>query len=180
MTLAEKFIELADAEAEPFIAKFGRLGQVAYGWRNKVTGKLITFTTNDSNEEYQTHWTYLGCKGETSTGKLAWILWDLDVGHGNPKQKYETTEEAIAVARTIRDALNGHAEIRLSTGGTGVHVCHLLPDDSRPAADGAKIAKALTAKLNLRCDRTVLGRQVRWLWTANPNPNSFKLIEAHA
>lgn len=177
MTIAEAVDRISRKYA--WTARWFRLGEVSLGYR-KRDGKLAAWTERDTDKDFPGDYiTHVGCKGESSTGKLAWILFDLDVGHGNPEQQFSDTEAAIKEAYRIREFLNGQAEIRLSTGGNGVHVVHEMPDDSRPASDGPLLVKAIVAKLDIRCDRTVLGRQVRWLWTRKPNPNSFKLIEAH-
>jgi hypothetical protein len=120
----------------------------------------------------------LGCTGTAATGRLSWIGFDLDVGHG--RLSYSDTETALVDARRIRNALEGRAEIRLSKSGIGVHVRHLLPDAPvLPNDQGPVIAKKLAAKLNVKADPAALGRQAFWLWTRTPAPNAFKLIEEH-
>jgi len=121
----------------------------------------------------------LGCRGIDCKERLAWLFWDLDVGHGAEKDKYPDTETAITAARKLRDWLQGRCEIRLSKSGLGVHCTHLMPNDDHAGSEGAMLAKLIARKNNLRCDPTALGRQCRWLWTRNPQPNSFKLIAAH-
>ena len=120
----------------------------------------------------------LGWGGADTSGRLIWIGWDLDVGHG--KEQYESTDLALSDAFRIRDLFEGHAEIRLSKSGVGVHVRHRLPDDvNRPADDGPGIAKAVASKLAVRADRSALGRQAFWFWTQETNADSFRLIYPH-
>src|SRR3989337_2790460 len=54
----------------------------------------------------------LGCNGTDAEGRLRWIGWDLDVGHG--RASYPSNEAALDDARRIRNTLEGRAEIRLS------------------------------------------------------------------
>lgn len=120
----------------------------------------------------------LGWSGSDLSGRLLWVGWDLDVGHGG--EQYPSTDLALADAFRIRAFFEGCAEIRLSKSGRGVHVRHRLPEDvHRPADDGSGIAKAVASKLRLKADPSALGRQAFWFWTAQPGPEAFKLITQH-
>ena len=120
----------------------------------------------------------LGWGGADRFGRLNWVGWDLDVGHG--QQNYKSTDLALSDAFRIRDLCEGNAEIRLSKSGLGVHVRHRLPDDeNRLADDGPRIAKAVADKLSVRADRSALGRQAFWFWTHETNIDSFRLIHPH-
>lgn len=119
----------------------------------------------------------LGCTGVDARGRLAWVGWDLDVGHGT--RVFESTDAAIAGARRLRNALHGLAEIRFSKSGVGVHVRHLWPNDDRPGDYGPVFAKAYAKRLCLPVDPTPLGRQAFWFWSRIRPQHAFELIEPH-
>lgn len=154
-------------QMHPWAARWFRLGQIIVQTPRKV------YSTDDSEAECPNDVQALGSTSWNINKKLAWVFWDWDCGHGEDV----TQEQAIAEARTVRDYFNGACEIRLSKSGLGVHCAWQAPDESRPAEDGPKLAKAIAKKLNLRCDKAVLGRQARWLWVRDAKPNAFKLIE---
>ena len=183
---AEAFIfELC--EYAPWQAAWWRLHQIALSvpagskhmYRDKAGQLRTEWSTYNSEFNLPPDLLALGCQGVNVNRSLAWVLFDLDVGHGDAKKKYETRDEAIKAAHKIRDYYNECAEIRLSKGGSGVHVCHLQPDDTRPASDRLKLAKFVVEKLGIRACPSPLARQVRWLWTGTPRPDSFKLIAKH-
>lgn len=130
----------------------------------------------------------LGCTGVDAHGRLAWVGWDFDVGHGKPVRTadgrelapYATPAEALDDARRLRNALDGHAEIRRSKSGRGLHVRYLLPEPHPNGALGPEIARRLAVQLGLRADAGPLGRQQFWLWTRRPAPGAFELLEALA
>ncbi|MGD0088568.1 MAG: hypothetical protein ABSE73_01485 [Planctomycetota bacterium] len=145
--------------------------------RNRQGVLLSSWSTKNSLDPCPTDVELLGCTGASSTGYLSWVGWDLDVAHGHAH--YCSLQEAIGDARRLRDALHGHAEIRLSKSGIGCHVRHLLPEAPRlPASQGPVIAKMFADKLGLKADRSSLGRQAFWLWSRDPQPHGFELIEA--
>ena len=118
-----------------------------------------------------------GWTGTDGANRLAWVGWDLDL-HGNIK--YDSLDDALRDAARIRVFLHGHAEVRLSKSGLGVHVRHRLQDARvRPATDGPKIAKAVAARLSLKADPAALGRQMFWFWTKDNAPRAFELVEKH-
>jgi len=121
----------------------------------------------------------LGCGGWDEDGVLHWVGIDMDVGHGNEKQKYANQDDAIEAAYQIREFVNGAAEIRLSKSGNGVHVRIAITGvetDGRVMA--RRIALWLAATLEIKCDRTVLGRQNLWFWSKTTVQKSFALVEA--
>ena len=118
----------------------------------------------------------VGCGGWDENGTLHWVGVDFDVGHGFEDNKYDFRDDAISAALQLRDFVGGAAEIRHSKGN-GVH--------ARIAIDGVKergrelaplIAKWLADALEIRCDRSALGRQNLWFWARNVNSESFKLV----
>lgn len=120
----------------------------------------------------------LGCGGWDEQGVLHWVGIDLDVGHGNEKQAYATRDEAIEAAFSIRAFVGGAAEIRLSKSGHGVHVrVSVAGVESDGRAKARLIALWLVEQLEIKSDRSVLGRQNLWFWAANTRPQSFELIE---
>ena len=171
-TFEQAIYEIVEQERWKWCATWFRLGEIIF------EAPYDRGCVKHPDTKYLNGMINLGCRGISHTGKLAWVGFDLDVSHGREKDKYESTDAALISARKIRDYLKGHAEIRLSKSGHGVHVRHFVQTD-RPGEDGAKIAKAIVKKLDIRADPSALGRQAHWLWTANPKPNSFKLIEPH-
>jgi len=122
----------------------------------------------------------LGCSGTDCLGRLAWVGWDLDVGHG--KAPYRQTEEAIADARRLRQKLDGRAEIRRSKSGLGIHVRHMLGDPQETGLqgkDGKAKALELTTGVWIKLDATPLGRQAFWLWARKPGERGFEIVEEH-
>ena len=175
MTLAEIYLDLANSMCWSWIADWWPPGgpsslivQTAEGTRDTKSPDIVCPPNVQS----------LGWGGSDINGRLVWVAWDLDVGHG--AKQYGSTDLALADAFRIRDFLRGQAEIRLSKSGIGVHVRHRLPNGSdRPASDGPQIAKAVAQELDLKADPSALGRQAFWFWTASPAPNAFKLIWHH-
>lgn len=119
----------------------------------------------------------LGCRGDNIDGNLTFLFFDLDVGHGNEKHKYDTTDEALETAYKIREFFKGRASIRLSKSGKGVHVHHLVTGCEVPYEYGPVLAKGIANHLNIKCDHSVHGRQCCWFWERDAGPDAFKLIE---
>lgn len=119
----------------------------------------------------------VGSGGWDENGALHWVGVDLDVGHGQEKSKYQTREEAINTALQLRAFVNNAAEVRLSKSGKGVHVRVAIEGvmaDGRTMA--ARIAKWLANTLEIKSDRTVLGRQNLWFWARERGEESFQEI----
>ena len=169
MTIEDALFRIA--EKYPWTATWLRTGHVILA----VAGRAREARSVD--EQCPAGVEALGCTGTDSQGRLAWIGWDFDVGHG--KHACPSTDAAIAAARRLRNALHGRAEIRFSKSGIGIHVRHLWPNDRRPGALGQKIAKQYAEKLQIPVDLAPLGRQAVWFWARVRPPHSFELIEAH-
>lgn len=125
--------------------------------------------------------TQLGCGGWDDKGGLHHIGFDLDVGHGQAKLQYETSEEAIAAARALRKLTGGAAEIRFSKGGKGIHVrLRVAPGavNTNGRKIAARLAKWLANECNIRCDTSVLGRQNLWVWSRIIGDRGFEPIDA--
>ena len=137
--------------------------------------KFDSWEVKDASLYLPPTFTALGCSG-LNGGNETWVGWDLDVKHGGTC--YQTTQDAIQDARQIRCFLQGHAEIRLSKSGVGVHVRHKF-EAPQVAGRAARFAKAIANKLNLKADPSALGRQCMWLWVKEPTAQSFQLIEPH-
>lgn len=175
LTLQQFMVELANTLHWVWIADW---------WpTNNPTTVLVsngdkTWDAKDANAVCPNNIQGLGWNGSDTTGRLIWIGWDLDVGHG--REQYETRDHALSDAFLIRGFLKGQAEIRLSKSGEGVHVRHKLPDsENRPSTDGPFIAKTIAEKLKLKADRSALGRQTFWFWTLKTFSDSFRLIFPH-
>ena len=133
-----------------------------------------SWEVKDTTEKVPLNLSRLGCAGWDHDGKLHWIGFDLDVGHGGIR--YRDTEEALVDGRKIQ-SLFGESEIRLSTGGKGVTVKYWLPEDSGLSKNvAARIAKGISKKLGLKADPSNLGRQCFWLWAREPAPRGYELI----
>lgn len=180
VTFEEAVAKLCAHPKWSWSARWWRLGELIVATRDKA------WSVKDPAKLVPQDVTALGCTGIDQAGRLAWVFWDLDVGHGAPitlsdgeqVQPYATVEEAIADARRLRDALDGHAEIRLSKSGRGVHVrCFIDAERGLPGSAGPEIAKTLARKLKLKADRSPLGRQAAWLWARALPPRAFELIE---
>ena len=173
MTFHEAIFNICQKHIWP--AKWFRLERIIVS-----TGKDRSWQAKSYLDSCPSNVEALGCSGISGGGMLDWVGWDFDVGHG--ATAYDSTAAALVDARRLRDALHGHAEIRYSRSGSGLHVYHLLPPSTwlkLPATAGPTFAKRLAADLKLRCDPAPLGRQCFWLWERTPkNPNSFKLVEA--
>ncbi len=131
----------------------------------------------------------LGCsttieKDHPNGGELAYLLWDFDVCKGNPADAYNTPQEALDAALSLRTAL-GLGEVRVSSGGNGYALRMRLPARSRlSVANGSIIIRGINLKLNLRCDKSVVGRQVSFLWSRDLTPSTLglvphELVQAH-
>jgi hypothetical protein len=179
-TLEEFIAAICEHPRWHWAARWFRLGEVVVH-APSICNDTHTMSFRNPDARCPVDVEALGCTGRSSTGHASWFGFDLDVGHGGAKQRYATTDEAIAEARRIRDALDGRAEIRLSKSGVGVHVRSHMPEDPKmPMPEAVRVVKDIAEALALKCDRTVLGRQAFWLWCRNPNVDSFKLIEEHA
>lgn len=129
----------------------------------------------------------LGCGGWDDRGFLRHVGIDLDVGHGDAKQKYETTEAAIEAARAIRNFVGGAAEIRRSKSGVGIHVRIVIAGEivngretGKSLGRAAYAAKWIAKALDIKRDPTVLGRQNLWFWARTPGARGFELVDAAA
>jgi len=121
----------------------------------------------------------VGSGGWDETGALHWVGIDLDVGHGDEKQAYETRDDALDVAFRLREFVNNAAEIRLSKSGNGVHIRVAIAGITTNGRTLAPlIAKWLCRTLDVRCDQSVLGRQNLWFWSKDRSEHSFALVEA--
>lgn len=140
-----------------------------------ISGQLNeTWEQKDHRQVVPGNLDRLGCSGHDPEGRLYWIGFDLDVMHGTTS--YSSLDEALADAQLIREEL-GEAEVRLSTSGNGVHVRHLLPEDSGlTRKESGRIAKYVARKLNIKADPSSLGRQAHWLWSRAPSERSYELI----
>ena len=168
MTLEEAFMQIVDKH--PWTAMWLRLRHIIVA----VPGRA--WEARSSDDRCPDDVLALGCKGTSSRGRLSWVGWDFDVGHGG--RSYPTTAAAILDAQRLRRRLAGQAEIRLSKSGVGVHVRYLLPDHRYSEASGPRIAKALASELHLQVDSSALGRQAFWLWSRERKPDAFKLVVA--
>jgi len=178
-TLEEFILAICEQPRWRWAARWFRLGEIIVR-APSIRNASNTMSFTNSSMRCPSDIEALGCTGRSVRGPASWFGFDLDVGHGGTRQRYRTTEDAITAARQIRNALDGHAEIRLSKSGIGVHVRSLLPADLRlSVSDAARMAKDIAEALNIQCDRSVLGRQAFWLWCRDPKPDSFKLIEEH-
>ena len=159
-----------------------------WGWTRKWfnDGGVIVSTPARNWHEYRpgsvalpTDLVSLGSTGRAN-GRLCWVGWDLDVGHGTTS--YPSTETALVDADRLRHVLDGQAEIRLSRSGWGVHVRSMVPPNGRalPSRYGPAISRILAGALGLRADPTSLGRQAHWLWVSDPAPGAFALVHPHA
>lgn len=127
----------------------------------------------------------LGGGGWTAAGVLDWIGFDLDVGHGREAVQYASTDEAIAAGREISALCNGAGEIRLSKSGVGVHIrVRVRPIDLGDETAARKMARNaaywVAAACQIKCDRTVLGRQNLWYAAREVGVRGFELIDAGA
>jgi hypothetical protein len=134
-----------------------------------------SWATRNPHESCPNNVSALGCSGEDVRGKLSWLGFDLDVGHG--KKSYATTFIAIQAARKIKERLGEPTEIRLSKGGLGVHVRHMMDDRSHEQKEAGRIAKEIANELRIRADPTSLSRQAHWLWSRKRSPEGFKLVD---
>ena len=134
----------------------------------------------------------LGSGGWTDA-ELLHLNFDLDVGHGEPGECYQTTTEAITAAKTLRTFVGGAAELRHSKGGHGVQARVKLPEefvwcdgDEIHCGDqlltpaqvhhdenskhnllqtiGGNIALWLKVKIGLKCDMVVARQQIMDIW----------------
>lgn len=121
----------------------------------------------------------LGCGGFDAKGQVHWVGMDLDVNKGSNNDKYATIEDAIKAAREIRQFVGNAAEVRHSTSGNGIHLRIKLPGNvTGGKATAQSIAKYLADTCKVRCDRTALGTQLFYFWTATPAESSYKVIES--
>jgi hypothetical protein len=172
MTLAEKIVELS--QTSDFLARWFCLAEIAVDLRVKNGPKPRVWTTKNSDDLCPANNLYsLGCSGVNVDGTLRWVLFDLDVGHGG--QAYESTEAAEEAGIALASRLQGHAEVRRSRGGQGVHVCW-MPPKVYPGDKGPALAKLIVQKTGIKVCASPLGRQIRWLWCAEEKPNAFKLV----
>lgn len=167
VTLESAWWRIAENPTWAWVTTWVRLGETCLVVPEK------TWATKDPNSLCPREVQVLGCSGLNLRGKFDWVGWDLDVGHGDTS--YASTHVAIQAGKRIRAYMGDRTEIRLSKGGRGVHVRHLLDN---PVEDAAVIAKEVSAKLGIRADRSSLGRQVHYLWCRKPLVDSFRLIEA--
>lgn len=175
ITLEEFYIDLANTERWCWLAQWWPDG----GPSSVIVGASdLTYDAKNGYAPCPHDILSFGWNGSDAEGRLIWLGWDLDVGHG--AQQYESTDLALVDAFRLRHFLRGNAEIRLSKSGSGVHVRHRLPENAnRPASDGPRIAKAIAAELGMKADPSALGRQAFWMWSANTSNHSFRLILPH-
>jgi|GEM_PF-1780679 len=119
----------------------------------------------------------MGCGGWDHAGRLHWVGFDLDVGHGRDDLKYASRDEALQAALLIRKFVGDAAEIRASKSGNGIHVrvpIAGVETDGRKKA--ALIAKWLARAVNVKTDTAVLGRQNLFFWAREIGPHGFELL----
>jgi putative DNA primase/helicase len=181
MTLILKRLE-AMAVASPWVLEWFRDGMVCcQDWALRDEPKRHGVFEVKDRSRLPAELGCLGGGGWTSGGVLDWVGFDLDVGHGNEKQVYPTTDDAIDAAKVIRELVRDAGEIRLSKSGVGVHVrVRVAPIDVGEESAARKIAKNIAywvaTACEIKCDRTVLGRQNLWYWARETGARGFELI----
>ena len=147
-------------------------------WDNPLSSSVIirkdltVFDVKDFNYPMTDAIDRIGWSGLSTDGIARWIGWDIDVGHG--ETSVETLDDAFHVATRLFLRLDGHAELRLSSSGKGVHVRHTLLQPLKNDA-AIRLAKNISRKID-GIDPTPCGRQCFWFWDRDPAPGAFRQI----
>ena len=175
MTLKEFYIDLVNTLCWSWIASWWPPGDPS---SVIVQTPDQTWDAKNANAPCPSDIQAFGWNGSDTQGRLIWVGFDFDIGHG--AEQYASTDLAMSDAYRVRHFFKGRAEIRFSRSGEGLHVRHRLPADThRPASDGPLIAKGINTELKLKADPTALGRQAFWCWTHESTPNAFRLVQQH-